>query len=116
MQQAFGTEWLRHEIGRAKRHCAVTLRVVTRRGEDDARQLARAFVRPHAREHLESRDVRHHQVEPDHLQVHFAIQRLERLDAVIRERDPEWALLELHLDDAANVRLIIDHQDVRSFN
>src|SRR6186713_1333052 len=116
MQQALRTEWLRHEIGRAESHCPFALRVVTRRGEDNTRYLARAFVRPHSCENLESRDVRHHQVQPDHLQVWFAIECFERFDAVICERDAEWALLELHLDDTADMRLIIDHQDVRSFN
>ena len=36
----------------------------------------------------------------------------DRLAAVVRECDVERALLELHLDDAADVRLIIGHQHV----
>ncbi len=37
---------------------------------------------------------------------------LERLAAIIRERHPEWALLQLHLDDPPDVRLIVRDQGV----
>src|SRR5688500_18359142 len=56
--------------------------------------------------------MRHHQIEPDDLEVRLAIERLECLDAIERERDPERPLLELHLDDAAHVRLVVDNEHV----
>ena len=59
--------------------------------------------------------MRHHEVEPDHLHVDFAIECLERLDTVEGERHPERSLLELHLDDAADMWLVVDDQDVSPF-
>ena len=89
MEQSLWTEGLRHEIRRAECHRPLTLRVVAGRGENDTRQLLRPNVRAHAREHFESRHVRHHEVEPHDLQVDLAIERFERLDAVERQASRE---------------------------
>ena len=45
----------------------------------------------------------------------LAPQHVERLASVVRERDAERALLELHLDDAADVRLVVGDEDVAAF-
>ena len=51
--------------------------------------------------------MRHHQVEQHERDVRLALQRLERLATVVRERDAKRALLELHLDDATDMRLVV---------
>ena len=42
----------------------------------------------------------------------LALERVERLAAVVGERDAERALLELHLDDAPDVRLVVGDEHV----
>ena len=32
------------------------------------------------------------------------------------KRHAKWSLLELHLDDAPDVRFVVDHEDVRAFS
>ena len=44
--------------------------------------------------------------------VGLALEHVERLAAVVRERDAKRALLELHLDDAADVRLVVGDEHV----
>src|SRR5688500_11677336 len=56
--------------------------------------------------------MRHHQIEPDDLEDRLAIERPECLDAIERERAAVRPLRELHLDDAARVRLVVDNEHV----
>ena len=42
----------------------------------------------------------------------MSCQRVHGLAPVVRERDPKGALLEFHLDDAANVGLVVSDKDV----
>ena len=72
------------------------------------------IVALHLGEHVEPAQVRHHEVEQHEADVRLAPQHLERLAAVVGERHPERALLELHLDDASDVRLVIGDERVRS--
>ena len=108
----FGTERLREKLGRAELHRLLMLRFLAGCGEDDARQVLQPFVRPNAREHIEPAEVRHHEVEQHEVDVRLALQQVDRFLTVVRERDAKRPLLELHLDDAADVRLIIGDQHV----
>ena len=76
------------------------------------RQVAPAIVGAHGGEHVEPAEVRHHEVEQDEADVGLALEHLERLAAVVGERDAKRALLELHLDDAADVRFVIGDENV----
>ena len=70
------------------------------------------IVGAHRGEHVETAQMRHHQIEQDEADVGLALEDLERLAAVVRERDAKRALLELHLDDAADVRFVIGDEHV----
>ena len=59
--------------------------------------------------------MRHHEIEQHETDVGFAFEHLERFATVVGKRDAKRALLELHLDDAADVRFVIgDEHMVRS--
>lgn len=72
----------------------------------------KAIVFSHGREDVESTEMRHHQVEENELDVRFSLQRLERFAAVVRESDVKRPLLELHLDDATDMRLVVGDEHV----
>ena len=74
--------------------------------------VAPPIVVAHGGEHVEAAEVRHHQIEQDETDVGLALEHLERFASVIRERDAKRSLLELHLDDAADVRLVIGDEHV----
>lgn len=88
------------------------LLLLTGSGENDARNLAEAVIVAHGGEDIESAEVRHHQVEQDEPDVSLALQGLERFAAVICQRDVKRALLELHFDDATNMRLVVCDEHV----
>ena len=56
--------------------------------------------------------MRHHQIEQDETDVGLALEDFERFTTVVSERDAKRALLELHLDDAADVRFVIGNEHV----
>jgi hypothetical protein len=70
----------------------------------------RRLARAHVRQDVEAGQVRHHHVEEHQGDVVLAIEHVDRLTAVEGQRDAKRPLLELHLDDAADVGLVIGHQ------
>ena len=62
------------------------------------------------------RQSRHHEVEDDEVGALFPLEYLDRFLSVERERDAEGPLLELDLDDAANVSFVIGDKDMALFN
>jgi hypothetical protein len=105
-------EWLGQKLRRSESHRQAVLLFLARGGEDDARERFPLRLGSDFGEHIEAAQVRHHEVEEDHLDVGLTPQDLECLTPVVRERDSERALLQLHLDDAADMRLIIRDQSV----
>ena len=63
-------------------------------------------------EHVESAHLRHHQIENDNVGAVLTLEYVERLLSVKCHRYSEWPLLELDLDDAADVRFIIGNENV----
>ena len=88
------------------------LLLLTRRGEDNARQIAPPVVASHRGENVEPAHVRHHQVEEHQTYIGFMLEDLKRLAPVVGERYAKRALLELHLDDAADVWFVIGNERV----
>src|SRR5688500_5704452 len=100
-------ERLREELARAQLHRLPVLLLLAGGGEDDAGQVAPARIGPDPGQHVEATELRHHQVEQHEADVGLPGQHVERFATVVRQGDPERTLLELHLDDATDVRLII---------
>jgi len=88
------------------------LLLLTGGGEDDARSLAKTVVLSHGGEDIESAEVGHHEVQQHEIDVVLALQGFERFAAVIRESDVKRPLLELHFDDATDVRLVVCDEHV----
>src|SRR3954454_17283110 len=105
-------ERLREELARAELELSMVLLLLSRGREDDRREVMQPRVRLHRREHVEAAQMRHHQVEQNEIDTGITSQNVERFAPIISERHPEWALLQLHLDDAADVWLIIGDEDV----
>jgi hypothetical protein len=80
--------------------------------ENDARHGAPPIVGAHRGQHIQSAQMGHHQIEKDETDVGFALEGLERFTTVVCKRDAKRALLELHFDDAANMRFVIGNQHV----
>jgi hypothetical protein len=76
-------------------------------GENYARQRFEFLLLADSLENIEPAQLRHHQIEEHEVDLLAVVDYVERLLAVVSERYPKWSLLELHLDDAANVGLII---------
>src|SRR4051812_20984686 len=76
-------------------------------GENDAGQRLEPVLVAHLPEHVEPAQLRHHQIEHGEIYPVVAVDEVQSFLAVVRETDPKWTLLELHLDDAADVRLVI---------
>ena len=92
------------------------LLLLTRRREHDGRQMLQPFVALHLGQHVETAQVGHHEIEQHEPDVVLAPEHLERLTTVVDEGDPEGPLLELHLDDASDVRLVIGDERMRQGN
>jgi hypothetical protein len=67
-------------------------------------------------EHIESGQSRHHQVEDDEVGAFFPLEYLDCFLSIECERDSEGSLLELDLDDAANVSFVIGDKDMALFH
>ncbi len=108
----FRAERFCQELCRSQRQrIAFVFRVATGR-KDDAGKRFESFLLADLTEHVETAQFRHHQVQQCKIDVLVIIDEIERLLSVVREADFERTLLELHLDDATDVRLIIRDQDV----
>jgi hypothetical protein len=85
--------------------------------QHNGRQQFEAIVLLHLGKDVESAQVGHHEVEQHQSDISFPTQDLQRLTPVVGECYAEGALLELHLDDAADVRLVIrdEGMDQRRF-
>ncbi len=55
-------------------------------------------------------NARHHRVEQDEV-GHFGRDHRQRLDAVARDDDPVTLEAQVHLDEAHDVGVVVDHQD-----
>src|SRR4051812_36360319 len=91
-------ERLREELTRAELESSVVLLLLSRGREDDRREVVQPLVRLHRREHIEATQMRHHQVEQNEIHTGITPQNVERFAPIVRERHPERALLQLHLD------------------
>src|SRR5512138_2486336 len=88
------------------------LLLLSGRREDDRRKVVQAIICLHRRQHVEAAQMWHHQIEQDEVDVRISPQDVERFASIISEGHPKWPLLQLHLDDAADVWLVIGHEDV----
>jgi hypothetical protein len=75
--------------------------------QNDAGKGAEPFLRTDLTENVESAQFRHHQVEQGEIHPIIGIHDVECFLTVVGERDSEGPLLELHLDDAPNVWLVV---------
>src|SRR5688500_17673894 len=88
------------------------LLLLSRGRQDDAGEVLPARIAAHGGEDVQSREMRHHQVQQDQTEVAFARQDLESLATIIGEGHPEGTLFQLHLDDPADVRLVVSDEHV----
>src|ERR1051325_1227049 len=95
-------------------HGARVLLLFARGGEDDRWNPAPALVGSHRGEHVEAAEMRHHEVEQYERHVSLVLEHVQRLASVVRKRDVKRTLLELHLDDAAAVRLVVRDEHMAS--
>jgi hypothetical protein len=105
--ELLGAERLGQEVVRAELNRARVLLFLAGGGENDARDVAPAVIVAHRGQDIQSAQVRHHQIQQNETDVGLALERVHRFASVIDESDMKWALLELHLDDAADVRFVI---------
>ena len=54
----------------------------------------------------------HHEVENNKVGSVLPLENIEGFLAIKCKRNPEWALLQLDLDDAADMRFVVGNQDV----
>ncbi len=108
----FRAERFCQELCRSQRQrIAFVLRVAAGR-KDDAGECFESFLLADLTEHVQAAQFRHHQVQQREIDVLVVVDEIERLLPVVRDADSIRTLLELHLDDATDVRLIIRDQDV----
>ena len=81
-------------------------------GEDDAWQSLESVLLAHLPKHIETAQLGHHQVEQHQIHRIPVIDECERFFTVVGDAHAKWALLQLHLDDAADMRLVVSDEDV----
>ena len=80
--------------------------------QDNAGQGLPLRLRSDFGEDIKAAQMRHHQIEQDDLNIGFTSKDLERLPSVVGKAHPKWPLLQFHLDDTPDVRLVVGDQRV----
>jgi hypothetical protein len=80
--------------------------------EDDAGQSFPAIIVAHGGQDVESAEMRHHEIQDHERDIRLPPQNLERLAAVVGQRHAKRSLLELHLDDAADMWFVVGDEHV----
>jgi hypothetical protein len=113
-QELLGAERLDHEIGNTEFGSALPVCVIALGSQHDDGYVTAVREAAELGKHFEPAELRQHDVQQNEIERIGLPQQCNGRGAVVAHLDIIRALFQFELDDAANVRLVIDDEDSAS--
>lgn len=111
-EEFFRAEWFGQEVGSAEGGGLFTIGCVTLGGKHDDRGLPMLRERSQLGQDLEARHLGHHDVEQDQIDGLPGTKTGKRGRSILIDLHGVGPVLQLELDNAADIRLIVDNDDM----